>query len=302
MRAAVAERSVDLRLPAAIAGAALLASSSPLWAVLSGPILFGVPHVVGDVRALWLRRPGGFGGSVALCVGLALLAMTGLRVATLSGAGIPVEAELACGVAAVGCAALGGARDRRTRRVWTLGVAFLGGCALMAARETLLVLAHAHNLAALALWMAWSRDRRTSRVVGACYVLGALSVTCLSSAGVADRAIGAFDGARMVSELAPGLEPALGDALVRGFAFAQLVHYGIWSWQLPGGARANLREDLGAIGLGVCVLACIGVPLCGVVAPIETRSIYLQLAIAHGWIELSVIAFLLARSSAPRAP
>lgn len=302
MNATVADRSLDLRLPLAIAVATLIASVSPVWALLVGPILFGVPHVIGDVRVLLLSQPGGFEGRVAMRVGFALLAMTGLRVALLCGIRVPIEAEISCGVAAVGLAAWGGARDRRTRQAWALGVSFLGGCALLAARETLLVLAHAHNLVALLLWLAWSRDRSASRAVIVCYVLGALCVACVSSASVFGRELGAFEGSRLVRELAPGLDAPLGDALVRCFAFAQLVHYGIWSWQLPGGARTALRMELGALGLVVCVLACIAVPLCGVWAPVETRSTYLQLAIAHGWIELSVIAYLLARGGARRTP
>ncbi|MBM3987445.1 MAG: hypothetical protein FJ294_05765 [Planctomycetes bacterium] len=300
MEAAVAERAWNARLPLAIAVAALLAAVAPLGALLIGPIVFGVPHVIGDMRALWLRKPGGFGGATAACVALALLAMTLLRIVLLTGAPIPIEAELACGIAAVACAAIGGARGRRSRLYWALGVAVLGGLALLAARETLLLLAHAHNLVALLLWLAWSPSRGSRRGVLLFYIVGAACVAAASNASVGREALGAFDGARLVRELAPGLENPLGDALVRSFAFAQLVHYGIWSWQLPGGSRTTLRQDFGLRGLWLCALVCIAVPICGWFAPVETRSTYLQIAIAHGWIELSVIAYLLARSGTLR--
>ena len=302
MIAARAEGTLDARLPLVMLAAAALAGLAPLWALLVGPIVFGVPHVIGDVRSLWLRRPGGFGGPVATRVACALFAMTSLRAASMCGAAIPLEAELVCGVLAVALAALGGARDHRARIGWILGITALGSCAAFAARETLLVLAHAHNLVALALWLAWTPRARQARGVALVYALGLLAVLWLSDASVQGRTIESFEGTRIAGELAPGLTPGLADALVRSFAFAQLVHYGIWSWQLPGQSRASLREDLGSVGLVACALLCIAVPACGLWAPVETRSTYLQLAIAHGWIELSVVAFLLARGSLARTP
>ena len=300
MIAARAEGARDVRLPLAIVAAAALAGLAPRWALLVGPIVFGVPHVIGDVRALWLRKPGGFAGKVALRVALALLAMTALRATALCGVTVPVEAELTCGVAAVALAAIGGARERRAQVLWALGVAVVGALAIAAARETLLVLAHAHNLVAVALWLAWCPRASAAREVAVTYALGACGVVLLSQVSFQDQAIGAFEGARITRELAPSLAPGLADALVRSFAFAQLVHYGIWSWQLPGQSRASLREDLGSVGLAACALLCIAVPVCGLWAPVETRSTYLQLAIAHGWLELSVIAFLLARGTSAR--
>lgn len=302
MSVTTSERALEQRLPLAIAGAALLAGTAPLWALLVGPLVFGVPHVIGDVRVLWLAKPGGFGGRIALGVAFALMLLTLLRVTTLCGWPIPIEAELACGLAAVSIAALGGARNGTSRLTWALGIAVVGGLAFGCAREFLVMLAHAHNLVAVALWCAWQRERRAAVIVALAYALGAALVVWMADSQASSGVIGSFEGARLARELAPGMESATADAVLRSFAFAQLVHYGIWSWQLPGSVRRPLQADLGKVGVVLCACACVAVPLWGYWAPDAARSTYLQLAIAHGWIEFAVLAYLLARGVAMRSP
>lgn len=290
-------RPSGLRLSLVIGLAALLGTLAPLYALLIGPLLFGVPHLIGDFRVLWLGKPGGFGGRTAWCVAGALLVMTGLRVGKLLGWPLPIEAEIACGVAAIAMAAIGGAPDPSARVVWTIGVGILGMISILRARETLLVLAHAHNLVAIALWLAWSPRRNTAMGVTASYIGAALFVIFFPFETATVAKIGDFESARMARELAPGLSQPFAEVLLRTFAFAQMVHYGIWSWNLPGHSSRSMWQDLGRPGLWLCVLACILVPLLGLLAPTLTRSTYLQLAIAHGWFELAVLTYLVARGS-----
>jgi hypothetical protein len=56
-----------------------------------------------------------------------------------------------------------------------------------------------------------------------------------------------------------------------------------------------VRAQLGGLGFGACVILILVVPLLGIFAPAETRSTYLQVALAHGWLELTVGAYLLAK-------
>lgn len=277
-----------------IALAAVLSLASPLALLLFGPILLGVPHVIGDVRTLLLQRPGELGGAGALACLAPLAAMTALRAAGLAGASLPSELELACGALAVLLAARAGARDPRTRRAWSIGCAALGLVAVGAPRATLLTLAHAHNLVALGLWVAWAPRGAGRRAVVVAYALALLVVVALPHAS--GEALGTFRWQSLARDLAPGLEAGLADAVVRSFAFAQLVHYGLWCWSLP---RAR-RNGAGARHLGLAtlaILACVAVPALGWLDPVETRSAYLSLAAAHGWLELAVIAYLLARRS-----
>ncbi len=290
-------RPSGLRLSLVIGLAGLLGTFAPLYALLVGPLLFGVPHLIGDFRVLWLGKPGGFGGRIAQCVAGALIAMTGLRVSKLLGWPMPIEAEIACGVAAIAIAAIGGAANRSARIAWSIGVGILGMISILRARETLLVLAHAHNLVAIALWLAWSPRRNAAIGVIASYIGAALFVIFFPVDGVGVARIGDFEGARVARELAPGLSSSFAEVLVRTFAFAQMVHYGIWSWNLPGHSSRSIWQDFGRPGLWLCVLACILVPVLGLVAPTLTRSTYLQLAIAHGWFELAVLAYLVSRGN-----
>lgn len=289
--------AAGLRLPFVIGLAALLGTLAPLYALLVGPVLFGVPHLIGDFRVLWLGRPGGFGGRVALCVAGPLIVMTALRMARVLGWQVPIESEIACGVAAIAFAAIGGALNRDTQFRWVIGIAVVGGLSIFWARETLLVLAHAHNLVAIALWLAWSPRPTAAIGVTASYVGAALFVILFPGDSVGLAKIGAFEGARIVRELAPGLSSPFAEMLVRTFAFAQIVHYGIWAWDLPGQSPRSLVQDFTRPGLWLCAVACAVVPLFGLFAPTLTRSIYLQLAIAHGWFELAILVYLLARGN-----
>ncbi len=283
------------RMPIVILAAAGLASTAPLLVLLAGPILFGVPHVLGDVRVLWLARPGGFGGRAAWLAAAALLAMTCLRVTNLFDGAPRLQLELLCGIAAIAIAATSGARTMRRRVAWALSLALAAWVSWLHPRACILALAHGHNVIALVVWLAWRPLRAGSIRVVALYGLGAAFVALATTGSIRGESVGGLDGARILSELAPQLTGELADAVVRSFAFAQLVHYGIWAWDLPGGTRWDVRAQLGGLGFGACVILILVVPLLGIFAPAETRSTYLQVALAHGWLELTVGAYLLAK-------
>ena len=120
---------------------------------------------------------------------------------------------------------------------------------------------------------------------------------------------------RFVAEndkLAPGLDPTLAFRLVLVFAFAQAVHYTVWLRLIPNSGayytrsgpstfRANvgaLRRDLGRLGWALAVVACLAVPIAGVITPVVTRETYLSLVAFHGWLELASAATLLVRARA----
>ncbi len=301
MSVAVSHMSTDRswRMPAVILVAAALASTAPLTVLLIGPLVLGVPHVVGDLRVLWLGRPGGFGGQAAWLTATALLAMTVLRGATMAD-GVPrLQYELLCGLAAVAVAAWAGATTPRRRAAMVLPLLVAAWSCWRFPRECVLALAHGHNAVALVLWIVWNRSRSESLGVAGTYVLSAAWVVFVSDASVVGAVLGGLDGTQMHRELAPSLSVDLADAVVRSFAFAQLVHYGIWSWNLPGGTRWELRSHLGKTALGACVFVALAVPLLGSIAPAETRQAYLQAVLAHGWLELAVAAYLLAKGARP---
>src|SRR5215510_11801015 len=147
-------------VPMLVVAAAILSWFAPLPLVLVGPLLLGVPHVIGDVRVLWLGRPGGFGGSAARAVLVPLFVLTLLRGASLLGLGSNPALEIASGMAAVLLAATMGARSPPAAKAWAAGCVALGIVAIVFPRATTVVLAHVHNLVAFGLWVAWSGSRR----------------------------------------------------------------------------------------------------------------------------------------------
>jgi hypothetical protein len=98
--------------------------------------------------------------------------------------------------------------------------------------------------------------------------------------------------------LAPGLAPASAAALVRVYAWLQLVHYAVWLVVLP-----QARPDGGWRALGTPLLALCAVGTVALLAavlfaaggPVGVRGAYLSLASFHGWVELAVLAHWWAR-------
>jgi hypothetical protein len=186
-------------------------------------------------------------------------------------------------------------------------------------------LGHLHNLVALGLWLWWSRGE--ARAGGYVWVvvayLGAIGLLAsgwmegMAGSVGAYRTLGnGFAMHEMVTTLAPGFSPIWGLRLVLIFAFAQAVHYTIWlrlvpnnhhfyTRKAPSTFRRNLdalRADLGEVGFLLAILACVIIPFIGLFDAIQTRMVYLMLIAFHGWLEIAVIAYLLANLFAAKEP
>ena len=112
--------------------------------------------------------------------------------------------------------------------------------------------------------------------------------------------------------IAPGLPDAQAIALTTAFAYLQSVHYAIWLVAIPQeDARAkgrpsvrmawrDLSRDLWPAGLALVITLTAVVIGAGVVAPLRTRSLFLSLATFHGWLELALLAYFVARDGLGR--
>ena len=292
-----------------LSAALLLTGIAPLWLLLVGPLILGVPHIVADIRYLLLRAPGRplIG---ALLVPLGLLTL--LRVVVVLGGPHLPAAEIGLGGAALLAGAFAAPPGWRRLLVAGLALAFtLAG--LSAPHLAAVALAHMHNLVGFALWMVWARRSvmGTSALwaIGAAYV-GAIALLLLapiSFAGLAGSALG-LEYPELADALAPGLAPELAARVVLTFAFAQAVHYAVWLRLVPGTppysggpvapsfrrAFRDLRADLGRWGVVVAVALTALVPLWGLADPLGARETYLSVVLFHGWLELSVLMRLLA--------
>lgn len=325
-----AHQDPSLRLPLAFALHAVVALAltlaAPLPLMLLAPLLFGVPHVLTDLRLLVLRGPPGLWRQGGWWVGGGLVAMTGLRVAAILGLGRWPRAELGCGLAClVGAAWLGAGRRR-----WAalLGVVAFG--ALAAARPSLVAVAlgHLHNLVAVGFFLAlagrhlgvWGAGAILASffvpygllVGGALGAGGAAASSGALGPGGAAASFAGLDLAGLTATLAPGCAPEVGHALVLSFAFGQAVHYSVWCHLLeatrapPGPPRtlhqrlAGWREDLGEAGWLPALLGVVALPAMGLLDPAGTRAAYLSLVLFHGWLELSLATYLFSAGMDPR--
>ncbi len=294
----------------------------PLWLLLLGPLVLGVPHIASDLRFLVARPPAPLTRRVITYALWPLAAMTVLRLsATLGGPYLP-EAELALGGAAI----LTVIWLTNARRSWRIGLALVLTAtiawALSAPDAALLGFAHLHNLVAVGLWCwlaarggpghhAWTFGLAVAVAIVA-LLSGALDATL--TAGFSEPAAG-LDAQTMALTMAPFAEPVVALRWVAAFAFAQAVHYAVWirlmpqrmsGRQPPPTWRRTLegwRRDLGTpalLGLAALTLSFVVAALFDAVA---SRHAYLTAALFHGWIELAVAGGLLAaaRGLEPRS-
>lgn len=301
-----------------IGAAFALTVAFPLWLLLLGPLILGVPHVISDIRYLLLRPPGGADRALAVAIIVPLTAMTVVRLIGVFGGPVWTEGELICGLACVVSAILV-SRARPTARVLALAAtAALGAVGLSRPELTALVIGHLHNLIAFGLWIAWTwKSGSPGRWLGV-IIAYALAVLVLAS-GVLEPAMWALGGLSssaagldldgMILTLAPGLDPSLGLRLVLIFAFAQAVHYAVWVRLVPTTepfferpsaptftrSTEVLRRDLGATGFALAVGAALLIPVLGLLDPIGTRAGYLSVVLFHGWLEIAMVAHLLVR-------
>ncbi len=267
----------------------------PLWVLAFTPLLFGVPHLIADLRYL-VVRPG-------LHRRPWLLALAGVPIALFG-----VTGNLPLGLLAL----VGAALASRGTPLARLGTVVLGLGLVATAWATgwtgALVLAHAHNLVGVGLWWAWRKRTSPAHLVPLALYAGALALFASGAVdGVAHAAIAALP-APEVTQLAyitTGVPEPWGFRLLLAFGFAQSVHYSVWLRLVPEEDRVRessrsvrrvvneLLDDvpafavLAALGLLAALFAWAFVDLG------EARDGYLRLARFHGVMELAIAALWL---------
>ncbi|MFK7990685.1 MAG: hypothetical protein AB8I08_31975 [Sandaracinaceae bacterium] len=295
-------RNRELRVAAAGSTLILLSmlgtALAPMWMLALGPVLWGVPHVVGDVRYLAVRPGRHRMPRFWLLVALPLL--------VLSFTGQPVWGF----VAALG--AVFAARGPWYRRV--VVAAPLAALAYLAVDEvymTAVVFAHAHNFIAVGLF--WSWRKRAGRLHwiplalffgGAAFILaGGLDALALDRGSLSWAPPGLEAGYHMMA-LAPEAAFVWAVRLVLLFAFAQSVHYVVWvrlvaeedrPRETPRTFHASLvalREDFGGPLLGLTILATVGLFVWAAFDVFAARDGYLRAILFHGHFEVAIAAWV----------
>jgi hypothetical protein len=326
-RALAGRRSV--RVPALLSIHALaalaLAVLAPSFLLAVGPLVAGVPHLASDVRHLLIRR-GWPRWWLWASAGLAL-ALIAMRAVVEAGiTRVPLRFEHGVASAWVLLGALGGATARDVRatdlsasrsgnlRAWLVVTAAgaLAALALAAPQGFRLALVHGHNLVAIVLWLVvFHRRWRLAWVPVAIVLAGAAALAGGLALGITVQhgALSVF-GLHLFAAadwLAPGLSDSRALSVATSFAFLQAVHYGIWLVAIPAadrpgdGGRAwrtggrDLVRDLRPAGVAIVAALALVVAVSGAAYGEPARRLFLSLATFHAWLELAVLAYLLAR-------
>ncbi len=289
-----------------LAASLALTLLAPVWLLLLGPLLLGVPHVAADVRFLVVQAP--LPRAVRLAFMVPLVGMVLHRVVNFAGGPFSAVLEIGLGLGAAVLLLLLSPLSW-PRRLTGAGLA-LGLLLWLSpqAGTALIVFAHLHNAIAATAWFVLAARSggglwRVSSValvwvaVAAAFLGGAFDGALM--AGHAD--VGGLSLGRLAGVMAPGLDGALAMRLVGLFAFAQSFHYVVWLRLVPQAldprpnpptfarTAARLRDDLGRAGLVALVALSVGLPLLAVLwNPEQARHLYLLGAVFHGWLELGV--------------
>jgi hypothetical protein len=311
VRALIGRRGLRVAVTGAVMVLVSLALTvgAPLWLLALSPLVYGMPHLLADVRYLVVRP--GFHRRLALC----LCAGPPLVAASL-GAGARA------GFLAVVAAALCARATPRARAALAVPALLLSGLSFHLGYTMDLVLAHLHNFVAVALWWTWRRRRGEGRLHHL-LPLGLFVLCTLLLLGWGDRAAGAF--AALLPEpagqdldyqiwwLAPGLSASLGIRLVLCFAFAQAVHYGIWVRLIPeedrpqrtprsfGASVVALRADLGAWPLLLTFALALALCAWAIFDLAAARVGYFRLALFHGPLEFCAVALFILEGRGARS-
>ena len=275
-----------------------LTALAPLWLLALGPIFLGVPHVMADLRYLWLRP--GYHRKVWAYP----LAVVPIGIAGYTG-------EVSWGLlSAAGVLCM--ARGSWTRRL--AGFAFLIPLFVASLKHpgfSRLIFAHAHNLIALTLWWVWRpRVGKHHWAVLALFVVASVAIAggaaewIAAAWGISTEPGAALSMTRHNRSLAPFAMGQWGIRLVLFYAFAQSLHYAVWLRMVPEEDRCksaprpfvqsyrSLVKDMGRPLLFLGVLSTLAVAIWAVIDLAQARSGYLRFALFHGHLELAAGAWL----------
>lgn len=302
---------IDRDLRVALVASLMIASATlatllvPLWLLALGPIVWGVPHLLADLRYL-VVGPGFHRRPLLVLVGGAPIVAVGL------GADISVGLLAAAGAAALARAPL------ERRLVALVLLAALAAAVIVADRLADLAFAHLHNFIAVALWWAWRpRTRRLHWLPLALFA--GVSLLFFSPLGLAladqsvalGREIGGFGVDYQLARLAPGVPIELGLRLVLLFCFTQAIHYAVWLHLLPDDDRgratpptfrrsfADLCRELGRPVMIIAALLALLFAVWAAVDLMDAGHGYFRLARFHGHLELAAATLLIVEGRLP---
>ena len=288
----MARRSLRICLTASFAIPCILLFSwcAPLWQLLLGPIVLGIPHLVGDVRYLVLQKnlhkklwfwwgtilPFG----LYVCFQQPYLAMIGVCTCAIY--------------------------TQHHQHLWIKSIALLG--LFLSYLEPYLFifsLLHLHNIIALWIWWKWRKNRSLWECTPIVLCILALFVLCLF--GPAPFAFSIFPPELPYAYFSRNIVPisleAYSHELILSYAFLQSMHYLVWIRLIPEEARQQpsprsfyksaqyLLRDFGKIMFAGILLSMLILFIGALYSPKQARFGYLTLISFHGFLELAFLCY-----------
>lgn len=300
--------------------AAMLSLWIPLWQLALGPIIWGIPHILGDLRYLVVKQ------RLARSVSFWFLVVAPLAHFTYRPRVTTTMIALG-GAALLGLILRGRASPTTRLSTWperevSARFLFVVMCSLIGyilARQypyhAHFVLLHAHNLITLGIWWFW-RSRASLWELAPLIALVGLSALILGGWDAE-----AWRVAQGSSELAPSgltlsyFERALARVLpaewrpqwVALYGFLQSAHYLVWIRLIPEDDRSNetpitfrrsalrLYSDFGGWVMLMVTVMMIGLVAWAIVDVAAARMSYLRWISAHASLEIAVMGYLFIR-------
>ena len=304
-----------------------VALGAPLEVAVTGLLLVGVAHLVLEVRYVLGHYRSMLHGWLLLVANLALVGVVVGRLVLAGPGERTFEVLVVFGLLAT--AAVVRLSSRPVALVLALGGLAAGATwTLGHADGWFVVQAHLHNLVPAVFLWAWSavalpagRPRTVFRAVVVAFAV-VVPLVLLSGAldgwlvdpGRGPLADVARQGGVLAGLVPSGSAPALAPRLLALFAFAQVVHYGVWCWFFPRhGGPADAAWDASPTGRWLrrrWVVAGLVVLGTGLVVGLawtdyaRGRTFYGALGAYHAFLELPVLLALVLglQLAGPRPP
>ncbi len=324
---------------ALVAVAALVvAVRLPLEVAVFGVLLFGVPHVMLELRYVYGRFGAGWSRPAIVGTQVLLVGVVVVRFVVPPGTLARMVETSLLGALLVLAVVLGPAarRPRTPIQALVVGAVVLAMAAAMAGIDSwFLVQAHLHNILPLAFLWEWAgasfplpSARRAKAVLVSIFVgvrllvlAGGLDAFLPSVGGVLHATGQANAVTRVSATVVPGgVDGVWAARLLVAIAFAQLAHYAVWCWFLPGSAvgreaswetNRGVRVTLGAragrllLGWRFGLLIAVSTTAIAVLAWVDFRtgrSTYTSVAAYHALLEYPLLLLLVWRARASPHP
>ena len=265
----------------------------PCWQLALGPIVLGIPHIIGDIRYLVLQEKLHINPTFWLLVILPLLAFLILQ-------------KSVYGAVAIFGATLLQQSNYKTVLV-SLGALCIAVLAFFYHRIFLYSLLHLHNVIAIIIWW-FSRKNRHSWEIFSLMLCGFFSLLILTGSNfILDSHPNQLPLQYFTRTLAPFASGEWAVRVVLLYAFLQSFHYFIWVRLIPEDNRkqptpqsfrkslSTLQQDFGEKGVFLIGLSMLGLLIWAGFDMKSARANYLYFISFHGFLELAVCAYYLCR-------